>query len=103
MYGNIKTHTEGWPYRHIISCRDTVIQNIGRWVEYHLKQLSRQHAAYLKDTSQFLRYIEEQNQQNAPFSLQSTVLVSRDISNYYPSCDTNMCIESIKDALQNAQ
>ena len=100
IYGNVKAHKVGHPYRFILSGEGTAIENLGRWVEYHLKESSTQHPAYLKDTRHFLRYIENINCSEFNISPKSTTLVSRDIKNYYPSCDTQKCIESIEEALQ---
>ena len=46
VYANVKTHKENNPYRYIVSARGTAIENLARWVEYQLKELSRQHPAY---------------------------------------------------------
>ena len=37
LYGNTKTHSEGWPYRFIMSSKGTATENLERWIEYHLK------------------------------------------------------------------
>ena len=31
-----------------------------------------------------------------PFQKEQVVMISRDIENFYPSCETNKCIEAIK-------
>ena len=87
-YANIKTHKADWPYRYIISSIGTAIENLVRWVEFHLKVLAGQHSTYIKDTGHFLQYIEDLNEvMRGPFEPNSVLLVSRDIKDFYPSCN----------------
>ena len=99
VYGNIKTHKKDNPYRYIVSARGTAIENLARWIEFHLKELSGQHKAYLKDTKDFLKYLETMNAASGPFPKDKLWLVSRDIVNYYPSCSTDMCIKAVGELL----
>ena len=96
IQGNIKTHKLNWPYRYIISCNGTPIENLAKWVEVYLKSLARQHPAYIKDTGHFLQYIEDLNTLKGPFNTDKILLVARDIQNFYPSCDTQKCIEAVE-------
>ena len=41
VYANIKTHKDGWPYRYIVLCNQTVVETLARWVEYQLRYLYR--------------------------------------------------------------
>ena len=95
LYGNIKTHSEGWPYRFIMSSKGTATENLAKWIEYHLKPFAQLHQAYIRDTKSFLLYLEEINCTRAPFG-PKTRLISWDIKNYYPSCDTEMCIKAVE-------
>ena len=99
IHANIKTHKRNWPYRYIISCIGTPIENLAKWVEYHLKLLSRQHKAYIKDTTHFLNYLEDVNISKGPFNADSVLLVTRDIANFYPSCDTQKCLQAVQTLL----
>ena len=56
LYGNIKTHLEGWPYRFIMSSKGTATENLARWIEYHLKPFAQFHQDYIRDTKSFLLY-----------------------------------------------
>ena len=47
VHANIKTHKRNWPYRYIISCNGTPIENLTKWVELQLKPLSTIHKAYI--------------------------------------------------------
>ena len=97
VYANIKTHKDGWPYRYIVSWNQTVIENLARWVEYQLKYLSRKHSTYLKDTKHFLSFIEDLNEKEGPFKPNEITVLCRDISNFYPSCNTRKCREVTED------
>lgn len=99
VYANIKTHKDTWPYRYIISCNNTAIEKLARWVEFHLKSLARQHPTYLKDTKHFLNFIETYNEEQGPFKENELLMVCRDISNFYPSCDTNKCLDAVESLL----
>ena len=96
VYANIKTHKKTWPYRYIVSCNNSAIEKLAQWVEYQLKSLARQHPAYLKDTKHLLKFIEDLNDQQGPFQKEQVIMISRDIENFYPSCETNKCIEAIE-------
>ena len=37
IYANPKTHEDGWPLQHIISCCGTATENVAKWVEVHLR------------------------------------------------------------------
>ena len=102
-YGNIKTHKDNHPYRYIMSANGTAIENLARWIEYYLKDLARKHPAYIKDTREFLSYLQNKNDSEAPFDKTKIWLVSRDIVNYYPSCSTDMCIESVDKLLDTRE
>ena len=98
-YANIKTHKEGWPYRYIISCNQTAIEKIARWVEYQLTSLSRQHPTYLKDAKHFLSFLEKLNEEQGPFKMNEITMVCRDVSNFYPSCDKKKFLDAVKKPL----
>ena len=81
---------------YIVSCNNSAIEKLAQWVEYQLKGLTRQHPAYLKDTKHLLKFIEDLNDQQGPFQKEQVITISRDIENFYPSCETNKCIEAIE-------
>ena len=47
--------------RAIVSQCGSMISNIGKVVDYHIKDVSTQHASYLQDTPHLIRKIEEIN------------------------------------------
>ena len=103
VYANVKTHKENNPYRYIVSARGTAIENLARWIEYRLKELSRQHPAYLEDTRHFLSYIDGVNKEIGPFNKEKLWFISRDIVNYYPSCGTEMCLKAVGQLLDTCK
>ena len=50
----------------------------------------------MKDTKHFLNFIEDLNENQDPFKKDEIIMVSRDIENFYPSCDKDKCIQAIK-------
>ena len=60
-----------------------------------VKELSRQHPAYLEDTRYFLSYIDGVNKEIGPFNKEKLWFIIRDIVNYYPSCGTEMCVKAV--------
>ena len=99
IYANPKTHKDGWPLRHIISCCGTAIENVAKWVEVHLRHLAKIHPIYIEDTRHFLERIEQINEKYAPLP-PTTLLISWDIENFYPSCDTEKVIEAARKRLE---
>ena len=68
VYANVKRHKENNPYWFIVSAKGTAHDNLDRWVEYQLKELSRQHPAHLQVTRHFLSYIDKINKEHGPFN-----------------------------------
>ena len=56
----------------------------------------------MKDTTHFLRFIEDINIRKGPLDELNTVVVTRDIVDYCPSCDTKKCIEAVEWVLNEA-
>ena len=102
LYANIKTHKDNWPYRFIMSARNMATENLARWLEIQLKPYAMQHEAYIRDTKSLLLHLEHLNEMRAPFR-EGTKLISWDIVNYYPNCNTQMCIEAVRRVLETAQ
>ena len=100
IHANLKTHKKNVPYRHIVSLFGTATENLARWSEVFLKEHAQKHPAYLRDTKDFLAYIEDINIRKAPFEELSTIITSRDITNYYPSCDLEKSIEAVGQVLR---
>ena len=80
----LKQHQPGEtpPERPIISRSGSITENIGLFVEHHLKKILNKHPSYLQDTPDFLRVIEE-IQTEGPLP-DNTILVSIDSTPTYP-------------------
>ena len=89
-----------WPIRQIISANGTATENLAKWIEIQLKPLATKHEFYIKDTKSFLAHIEELDKNYAPFP-EGTRLITWDIENYCPNCDTPMCIQAVREAIDN--
>ena len=74
------------------------MENLAKWIEIQLRLLATKHESYIKDTKSFLAHIEELNKDYGPLP-EGTRLITWDIENYYPNCDTPMCIQAVKEAL----
>ena len=103
IHANLKTHKKNVPYRHIVSLFGTATENLARWSEIFLKEHAQGHPAYLKDTKDFLAHVEDINIRKAPLEEMSTIITTRDITNYYPSCDLEKSIEAVGLVLRNNQ
>ena len=50
-----KAHTKNPPERAIVSQCGSMTSTIGKFVDYHIKDVSTQYASYLQDTPHFIR------------------------------------------------
>ena len=66
-----------------------------QWTEFKLKPYAQLHDSYIKDTKSFLNYIESINETKAPLDSDAT-LNSWHVVNFYPNCNTEMCINAVK-------
>ena len=57
-------HIKISPERTIVIQCGSMTGNIGKFVDYHIKDVSTQHAYYLQDTQYFIRKIEEINERD---------------------------------------
>ena len=103
VHANLKAHKGNVPYRSIISSRGSATENLARWTEFQLKAPSMKHSAYLKDTTSLLKFIEDVNVRKGPLDQITTVLTTRDVVNYYPSCDTRKCLQAISKVLDERE
>ena len=64
FYCNFKIHKPHQhipPVRAIISGSGSILENPSKYVDYFLKDLATKHEAYLQDTPEFIRHIEDIN------------------------------------------
>ena len=85
------------PVRPIISGSGSLTENIGIFVDHHLKNLSNKHPTYIKDTPDFLNHIETINN-GAPLPT-GAVLVTVDVSALYTNIPQEEGIQACREAL----
>ena len=89
------------PERPIISCSGSVTENIGRFVEHHLKNVANKHESYLQDTPDFLREVHELNK--AGKIREDDVLCTIDVSALYTNIDLQEGLEAAHEALEERE
>ena len=82
-----------------MSAKETAMENLAKWLEIQLKPHARMHGAYIKDTKSFLLHLEHLNDTRAPFK-DGTKLISLNVENYYPNCQTDLCIQAARTTLE---
>ena len=87
------------PVRPIISGSGSITENMGQFVEHHIKPLSNKHQSYLQDTPHFLRVIEAIRR--GPKLPENSILVTADISGAYQNIPQDDGIDCLKESLEN--
>ena len=70
------------------------------FVEHYLKNSSNTHPSYLQDAPDFLRFVEN-IQEEDPLP-ENTTLASIDVSGFYTHIHQDECLESVNDALDQS-
>ena len=86
------------PPRPIVSGSGSVTENIATFVEYHIKDIAKEHEAYLQDTPDFLRYVEKVN--NEQGLEDDHILVTWDEVGLYNNILHEEGLESLNEALE---
>ena len=84
----------------VMSAQGTATEVLAKWIECKLKSYARLHKSYIRDTKAFLQYLEIVNETRAPLGI-NTTLNSWDIVNFYPNCNTQMCINAVKKVVED--
>ena len=92
-------HGEIPPPRPIVSGVNSIIENIGIFVENHLKQLAVQHSTYLKDTPDFLRKVESEINQQPQRLPKNAIIVTMDVTGLYTNIPQEECTQTAHEAL----
>ena len=71
------------------------IEYVVKWLEVHLRHLAKIHPTYTEGTHHFLEKIEALNEKYAQLP-PTTFLITWDIENFYPSCNTRKVIEVVR-------
>ena len=95
-----KQHQEGAapPERPVISGSGAITENPSKFCQHYMKQVSKDHASYLRDTCDFLRHI--QNIENLPAN---SVLVTIDVTGLYTHIPRDEGIQATREALNRRQ
>ena len=73
-----------------------MLENMGKYVEFHIQNISTQHEAFLKDTPHFLRIIDQINE--GPKLPKNAMLVVIDVKGAYqniPHADGIQCLSEM--------
>ena len=82
-----------------IGSKGTAMENLAKWLEIQLKPYATMYEAYIKDTKSILLHLEHLNNMRAPFK-EGTKLIRLDVENYYPNCQTDLCIQPVRTTLE---
>ena len=95
-----KPHTIGKPppERPIISACGSITEKIGLYVQNTLKQYSNIHDSYLQDTPDFLRWLEDMNDEN--IIEDDDILVTVDVTGLYTNIDHSEGIKAVREILE---
>jgi hypothetical protein len=85
------------PPRPIISGSGSVTENTAAYVEFHIKDVAKEHRSYLQDTPDFLRYIDKLNQ--GPALEDDQILVTWDVVGLYNNILHEEGLDSLKESL----
>ena len=88
------------PPRPIISGSGSITENIGAYVEYHIKDIANKHTSYLQDTPHFLRIINQINK--GPKLPKNAILATIDATGAYTNIPQEDGIQCIREATEGA-
>ena len=106
FYSNLKVHKEHVhgevpSVRPIISGNNSILENPGAYVEYHISELVTKHKSYIKDTPDFLRKVEEElNIEELP---DNAILVTVDVKALFTNIKHKEGDKETKEALNLRQ
>ena len=92
-----KQHTPGSapPERPIVSGSGSITENISKFVQHHIRDLSTDHPSYIQDTPDMLRCLEDVGE--LP---DNAVLVTIDVVGLYTNIPRDLGIEIVKQKLE---
>jgi hypothetical protein len=98
---SLKAHKTPWKMRPIVCCAGTFMNNLSRWLDYHLQKLKPLIPTYLKDSHQLLDLLR-----NLGPLPPGALLFTADANSMYTNIDTDHAIlvisewlDSLKDRL----
>lgn len=88
------------PLRPIISNCGSITENIGVFVQHHIKQFSKLHPSFLEDSPDFLRTIEDFNR--TVTLEEGDLLVTIDVAALYTNIPTKEGVDACKEVLEKS-
>ena len=104
FYVNLKVHKPHLnipPPRPLISGSGSITENIGKFVEYHIKDIASSHESYMQDTPDFLRIIDKINR--GPKLNPNTILLTLDVISLFTNILHNEGLTTLKEALDKRE
>ena len=97
-----KPHTENRapPERPIVSARGSAMENASHFVEHNIKTHGTQHPTYLQDTPDFLRHLQEINEDGILPG--NTLAVTWDVIGLFTNIPHSEGLEAVRKARQKA-
>ena len=92
-----KPHEKIPPERPIVSGCQSFTSNIGRFVEFHMKDSATKHPSYLQDTPDFIRKIEKINAEG-PLP-QNAVIATWDVKSLFTVIPQEEGVQATREAL----
>jgi len=98
FYATMKVHKDHEtgeipPIRPIVSSSGALTENIALFVEHHIKEAGRSHEAYIQDTPDFLRQLQQVHLE------EEDMLVVIDVKALYTNIPPAEAVKSVQDAL----
>ena len=103
FYCNFKVHkphepNTAPPVRPIVSGSGSTTENIAAFVEYHIKDDAKKHKSFLEDTPDFLRHIEQLN--NELMIEDDAILVTWDVVGLYTNIPHDEGLQTLFESLE---
>ena len=103
FYCNFKIHKPHTPMtppppRPIISGSGSITENLGVFVEKHIREISYQHQSYLQDTPHFLRIINKINM--GPKLPRNAMIATTDVTGAYQNIPQQDGLDCLHEALE---
>ena len=87
------------PERPIVSCCNSLTENIGEFCASKLRSISDKHESYLQDTPDFLRQIDAINAEGK--LPDNAILAALDVSALYTNIPQDMGLDEVETKIEN--
>ena len=97
-----KPHNHLPPPRPIISGSGSITENIGKYVEHHIKHIASTHESFLEDTPDFLRMIKRINEKTEELP-QNTLIVTWDVKALFTNIKHTEGLKAMEEKLDTRE